>query len=139
VTAKPSDSLLVMNGDLLTELDMPALIEFHERGGNDITVVTRQYQLRHPYGVIQLDGDRITSIVEKPAVTDTVNAGIYVFRWSTLDLIPDGLPHEMPDLLNEAAAAGLKVVAYPFAGAWLAIDQMEQLSEATRIVEVKKT
>jgi dTDP-glucose pyrophosphorylase len=42
---------------------------------HDITVVTRDYQLRHPYGVIQLDGDRITSIVEKPAVTDTINAG----------------------------------------------------------------
>ena len=137
VTAKPSDSLLVMNGDLLTEIDLPALIEFHERGGNDITVVTREYQLRHPYGVIQLDGDRITSIVEKPAVTDTVNAGIYVFRWSALDLIPEGRPYEMPDLLNEAATKGHKVVAYPFPGAWLAIDSMEQLTEATRIVGEK--
>ena len=138
-TTKPSDSLLVMNGDLLTEIDLPALIEFHERGGNDITVVTREYQLRHPYGVIQLEGDRITSIVEKPAVTDTVNAGIYVFRWSTLDLIPDDRAYEMPDLLNEAAASGLSVVAYPFAGAWLAIDQMEQLSEAARIIGVPNT
>jgi NDP-sugar pyrophosphorylase family protein len=136
-TAQPSDSVLVMNGDLLTEIDLPALIEFHERGANDITVVTREYQLRHPYGVVQLEGDRITSIVEKPAVTDTVNAGVYVFRWSALDLIPDGSPYEMPDLLNEAVAAGHKVVAYPFAGAWLAIDQMEQLTEAARIIGVQ--
>jgi len=137
-TAKSTDSLLVMNGDLLTALDMRALIEFHERGGHDLTIVTREYQLQHPYGVIQLDGDRITGIVEKPAVTDTVNAGIYVFRWSTLDLVPDGCPYEMPDLVNTAAASGRSVVAYPFAGSWLAIDRMEQLEEAARIVDVER-
>jgi NDP-sugar pyrophosphorylase family protein len=137
-SAKDTDSLLVMNGDLLTELDLPALIEFHERGGQDITVVTREYQLRHPYGVIQLDGDRITSIVEKPVITDTVNAGVYVFRWSALDLVPDGCAYEMPDLLNAAAASGHHVVAYPFAGKWLAIDRVEQLKDGARVVGLEE-
>jgi NDP-sugar pyrophosphorylase family protein len=133
-TAEPTDSLLVMNGDLLTDLDMRALIEFHERGAHDLTMVTREYQLRHPFGVVQLDGDRITGIVEKPEVTDNVNAGIYVFRWSTLDLIPEGSPYELPDLVNTAAASGHSVVAYPFSGPWLAIDRIEQLEEAARLV-----
>jgi len=133
-TAAATDSLLVMNGDLLTDLDMRALIDFHERGGHDLTMVTREYQLRHPFGVVQLDGDRITGIVEKPAVTDNVNAGIYVFRWSTLDLIPEGSPYELPDLINTAAASGHRVVAYPFSGPWLAIDRIEQLEEAARLV-----
>jgi NDP-sugar pyrophosphorylase family protein len=137
-SADPDGSLLVMNGDLLTELDLPALVEFHQHGGQDITVVTREFQLRHPYGVIQLDGDRITSIVEKPTVTDTVNAGVYVFRWSALDLIPGGRAYEIPDLLNAAAASGQRVVAYPFAGEWLAIDRMEQLTDAARIVGIHK-
>jgi NDP-sugar pyrophosphorylase family protein len=133
-TSGKDDSLLVMNGDLLTELDVRRLIEFHEQGRNDITVVTRDYQLKHPYGVIELDGDRITSVAEKPTVVDTINAGIYVFRWATLDLVPSGQPFEMPDLLNAALNAGLTVRAYPFSGAWLAIDRLEQLEEAARIV-----
>jgi NDP-sugar pyrophosphorylase family protein len=133
-TVTAGESLLVMNGDLLTEIDMRGLIEFHEEGGNDITVVTRDYQLKHPYGVIELDGDRITSVVEKPTVIDTINAGIYVFRWSALDLVPTEQTFEMPDLLNTALDSGLTVKAYPFAGAWLAIDRMEQLEEAARIV-----
>jgi NDP-sugar pyrophosphorylase family protein len=137
-TADPSDSLLVMNGDLLTELDMPKLIDFHERGGHDITVVTREFQLRHPYGVVQLDGDRVTGIVEKPSVTDTVNAGVYVFRWSALDLIPAGRAYEMPDLINAAAASGHRVVSYPFDGTWLAIDRIEQLEEAARAAGVQR-
>ncbi|MGH8994690.1 MAG: sugar phosphate nucleotidyltransferase [Acidimicrobiales bacterium] len=137
VGEQPSDeSLLVMNGDLLTDLDMRALVDAHERAGNDITVVTREFQLRHPYGVIQLEGDRITGIVEKPAVTDTVNAGVYVFKWSALDLIPDGF-YEIPDLLNEAAASGRRVIAYPFAGHWLAIDRVDQLKDAADFVNVR--
>jgi NDP-sugar pyrophosphorylase family protein len=97
-------------------------------------MVTRDYQLRHPYGVVEVDGDQITGIVEKPAVTDTVNAGIYVFRWSTLDLIPPGTLYEIPQLVNDAAAAGRQLAAYPFAGQWLAIDRPENLEDAARIV-----
>jgi NDP-sugar pyrophosphorylase family protein len=133
-TSKPDDSLFVMNGDLLTDLDVPALIDFHERGGQEITVVTRDYELRHPYGVIDLDGDRITRIVEKPAVTERVNAGIYLLRWGALDLIPEGAPYQMPDLLNSAIAKGYQVVSYPFAGTWLAIDRVEQLIDSASIV-----
>jgi NDP-sugar pyrophosphorylase family protein len=130
------DSVLVMNGDLLTDLDMRALVEAHEQAGNDLTMVTREFQLRHPYGVVQLDGDRITGIVEKPAVTDTVNAGIYVFRWSTLDLITPGEPYEIPDLVNVAASSGMRVGHYPYAGPWLAIDRLEQLEDAARMVGI---
>ena len=129
-----SGSLLVMNGDLLTELDMRELIASHERGGNDVTVVTRDFPLRHPFGVIELDGDRIVNVVEKPTVTDTVNAGVYVFRWSTLDLVPSGGAYEIPDLLNAAVAAGQRVMAYPFEGMWLSIDRPEQLEDATRFI-----
>ena len=129
-------SVLVMNGDLLTDLDFRDLVEAHERNEADLTMVTREFQLRHPYGVVQLDGNRITGIVEKPAVTDTVNAGIYVFRWSTIDVIPPGSPYEIPHLVNLTAEAGRRVLAYPFSGEWLAIDRMENLEEAARIVGV---
>lgn len=136
-TVPPSESLVVMNGDLLTDLDLAHLVEFHEGGGHDITVVTREYQLRHPYGVIELKGDRINRVIEKPAVTDTVNAGVYVVRWSALDLIPEGRAYEIPDLLNKASESDLKVVAYPFDGEWLPIDRMEQLEEAARTVDLR--
>ncbi|MEX2255516.1 MAG: sugar phosphate nucleotidyltransferase [Acidimicrobiia bacterium] len=128
------DSLLVMNGDLLTDLDMREVIEFHERGSHDLTVVTREYQLEHPYGVIQRDGTRITSIVEKPTVVDTVSAGVYVLRSSMLDLVPSGTVSDIPELMNKAIAAGHDVAAYPFDGGWLAIDRMEELADAVRFV-----
>jgi NDP-sugar pyrophosphorylase family protein len=133
----PADEpLIIMNGDILTDLDVRELVEFHRAQGCELTVATRDYQLQHPYGVIQLDdaGTRITSIVEKPAVTDVVSAGIYALQPSSLDLVPAGRFYDIPDLVNALVAAGRPVGAYHFDGEWLAIDRIEQLEDAGRIV-----
>lgn len=126
------ESLLVMNGDILTDLDLRAFAAFHERGGFDLTVATREYELQHPYGVLETDGDVVTRIVEKPATTDIISAGIYAVRQRAFELIPAGRFFDMPDLVNALLAARRRVGAYPFAGEWLAIDRLEELEDAGR-------
>lgn len=127
-----SEPLLVMNGDILTDLDMRALLAHHERAGNDITVATRDHVLQHPYGVIEVDGDRITGIVEKPEVTDVVSAGIYAISPRALDAVPAGRAFDMPDLVNATIASGRRAGAYPFTDEWRAIDGLDQLEDAAR-------
>jgi NDP-sugar pyrophosphorylase family protein len=124
--------LFVMNGDILTDLDPSDLAAFHARGAYALTVVTRQYQLTHPYGVITVEGGRVTGIVEKPAVTDTVSAGVYMVERRALGHVPSGQYCDMPDLVNRLVAAGETVGAYPFEGEWIAIDRIEQLEDAAR-------
>jgi NDP-sugar pyrophosphorylase family protein len=126
------EPLLVMNGDILTDLDMRALIDAHGRNGDALTVVTREFQLQHPYGVIQLEGRLLRGIVEKPAVTDTVSGGIYAVGREAIDLVPEGRFFDMPDLVTALLAAGRPVGAYPHDGEWLAIDRIEQLEDAAR-------
>ncbi len=128
------EPLLAMNGDILTDIDMIAFIDAHRAAGNDLTIATRQFPLQHPYGVIQLEGDRVAGIVEKPVVIDTVSAGIYAIEPPVLDLIPDGVFFDMPDLVNALLAAGRRVGGFPFDGAWLAIDGLDQLEDATRML-----
>ena len=130
----PDEPLLVMNGDILTDLDMGLFVEFHRRGGYELTVATRQFELQHPYGVLQLDGPRVTGIVEKPAVMDIVSAGIYAIQPSALDVIPDDSFFDMPDLVNGLVEQGRAVGAYDFVGEWLAIDRIDQLEDAARII-----
>ncbi len=130
----PDEPLLVMNGDILTDLDMGLFVEFHERGNYELTVATRKFELQHPYGVLQLDGPRVTGIVEKPAVMDIVSAGIYAIQPSALDVIPNDSFFDMPDLVNELVAQGRAVGAYHFVGEWLAIDRIDQLEDAARII-----
>jgi NDP-sugar pyrophosphorylase family protein len=130
----PGEPLLVMNGDILTDIDLRALVEAHRASGRDLTVATREHQLRHPYGVIQLDGNRITGITEKPVVTDVVSAGIYVVERPALGLVPHDRFFDMPDLVNALLAAGREVGAYAFDDDWLAIDSIDQLEDAARML-----
>jgi NDP-sugar pyrophosphorylase family protein len=131
------EPLLAMNGDLLTDIDFRALVEAHRVAGDQITIVTREFRLQHPYGVIQVDGGRISGIVEKPAVTDTVSAGVYALRPSALDLVPRGSMFDVPDLVNAMLAEGRQVGAWPHDGEWIAIDRMEQLEDAARMLAEK--
>ena len=130
----PDEALLAMNGDILTDLDMARLMEFHRGSGHEVTVAVRQFQLQHPYGVIQTDGDRIVRVIEKPVETETVNAGIYVMQPSALDLVPHNTYFDIPELLNQLVARGRVAGAYRFDDDWLAIDRIDQLEDAARIV-----
>jgi len=128
------EPLLAMNGDILTDLDMTAFMEFHRRGGYEVTVATREFHLQHPYGVIEVDGERITGIVEKPVETYVVSAGIYAIQPSALDVIPYNSFFDIPDLVNRLLADGRPVGAYHFTDDWLAIDRIDQLEDAARIL-----
>jgi NDP-sugar pyrophosphorylase family protein len=128
------EPLFVMNGDILTDLDVRKFIDAHRRSGDELTIATVEYKLQHPYGVLQVQDGRITGIVEKPAVTDTVSAGIYAVQPSALALIPEDTFFDMPDLANALLAGVRGVGAFPIAGEWLAIDRIEQLEDAGRMM-----
>ncbi|MBI2724267.1 MAG: NTP transferase domain-containing protein [Chloroflexi bacterium] len=132
--AAGDESLLVMNGDIVTDLDVAAFMAFHRARPDAITVATREHRLQHPYGVIQLDGERITGIVEKPVESDIVSAGIYAVRPQALAAIPYNSFFDIPDLVNRLLADGHEVGAYQFEGEWLAIDRLEQLEDAARLL-----
>jgi NDP-sugar pyrophosphorylase family protein len=131
------EPILAMNGDLLTDIDFNALADAHRRAGNELTVVTREFRLQHPYGVIQIEDARITGIVEKPAVTDTISAGVYALQPATLELIPRDRFFDVPDLVNALLAEGRPVGAWPHDGEWLAIDRIDQLEDAARMLAEK--
>jgi NDP-sugar pyrophosphorylase family protein len=128
------EPLLAMNGDILTDLDMRAFIEFHRAGGYEVTVATREFHMQHPYGVIEVDGDAVTGIVEKPVEKDIVSAGIYAIQPSAIDAVPHNAFFDMPDLMNALLAQGRRVGAYRFDDEWIAIDRIEQLEDAARVL-----
>jgi NDP-sugar pyrophosphorylase family protein len=128
-----AEPLVAMNGDILTDLDMRALVDAHRAAGNELTVATREFALQHPYGVLRVEGGRIAGITEKPVVTDTISAGVYVIEPAALELVPRDAFFDMPDLINALIGAGRRVGAYAFEGEWLAIDGLDQLEDAARM------
>ncbi|MEX2226649.1 MAG: sugar phosphate nucleotidyltransferase [Dehalococcoidia bacterium] len=135
----PDDEpLYVMNGDILTDLDVHALMDAHRRGGHDMTIATVEFELQHPYGVLRVTDGEVTGIMEKPTVTDTVSTGMYAIQPSALSLIPEEKYFDMPDLVNALLAERRSVGAWPFHGEWLAIQRMEQLDEASRMLAERR-
>ena len=88
-------TFLVINGDVLTDLDVGSLWDFHHRVGAEGTIALTPVEDPSRYGVVPIDDDgRVEAFVEKPppgqAPTNWINAGTYVLEPSVLDRIPAG-------------------------------------------------
>jgi len=91
------ERFLVLNADVLTDLDVGALIDRHERTGAEGTLALHRVADPSAFGVVATDGDgRVTAFIEKPppgeAPTDLINAGVYVLEPSVLDRIAPDVP-----------------------------------------------
>jgi mannose-1-phosphate guanylyltransferase len=120
-----SSDVLVFNGDVLSGVDLPKLVETHRAGGADVTLHLTRVDDPRAFGSVPTDADgRVQAFLEKSPepVTDQVNAGCYVFRRSVLETIPVGRPvsverETFPGLL----AAGATVLGYVDSTYWLDI------------------
>jgi dTDP-glucose pyrophosphorylase len=109
----------LVNGDILTRCDFLAMLDFHRRCGADLTVGAVPHTVEVPYGVLRVDGDRLTAIDEKPRLDFLINAGVYVVESAVVPLIPrEGVFHatELVPLLKRI---GRTVVAFPIREYWL--------------------
>ncbi|MEV0258075.1 NDP-sugar synthase [Streptomyces sp. NPDC050732] len=94
----PEEPVLIFNGDILTGLDIRALVATHEESGADVSLHLTKVDDPRAYGLVPTDpSGRVTAFLEKPQtpeeiVTDQINAGAYVFRRSVIDTIPAGRP-----------------------------------------------
>lgn len=89
------ERFVVVNGDVLTDLDLTALVAAHEASGGEGTIALHRVEDPSAFGVVPTDGDgRVTAFVEKPprdeAPTDLINAGTYVLEPSVLARIEGG-------------------------------------------------
>jgi dTDP-glucose pyrophosphorylase len=124
------EPLFMMNGDLLTNLDFGKLLRFHEEHDGVATMCVREHEHRVPYGVIETDGMRITSMVEKPAYRYFINAGIYVLSPEVIRGVAPGRRVDMPTLLEEQMGNGRTVNMFPLHEYWLDIGRMEDFQRA---------
>jgi mannose-1-phosphate guanylyltransferase len=89
------DRFVVVNGDILTDLDVGRLLAFHEDHGGEATITLQPVTDPSRYGVVPTDEDgRVTAFVEKPAPgeapTNLITAGPYVLDPVVLQRIPGG-------------------------------------------------
>jgi dTDP-glucose pyrophosphorylase len=127
---RPASSFFVMNADLLTNVDFGRLLTFHEQQQGDATLCVYGYDLQIPYGIVQLEGSRMTGIREQPVGRVLINAGIYVLEPSVLDLVPWNQPLDMPSLFDTLLARRRPAAAFPIREYWLDVGRMPDLERA---------
>lgn len=124
------EPLLVINGDILTDVDFSALRDYHREYGADLTVGVRRYTMNVPYGVVENEGARVVRIDEKPEITLFVNAGIYLLEPCVFDYVGRGVRLYMTDLIQTVIEAGLVVVSFPVHEYWMDVGRTDDYLQA---------
>jgi NDP-sugar pyrophosphorylase family protein len=132
------ESVVVFNGDVLTEVDLAAVIALHRERKAKATIVLTPVENPTAYGLVETDASgHVQRFLEKPKpdqiTCDTINAGIYVLEPDTFDRIPLDTPWSIerrffPSLIERAET----FVAYVYRGYWIDIGTPEKYSQVHR-------
>ena len=139
----PEDSLelpiIIMNGDILTKVNFEHLLDFHNENNNIATMCIREFDFQVPYGVVDINGQDVVGIKEKPIHKFFVNAGIYVLDQILVKKV-DGKGYlDMPTLLEQSIESGKQVNMFPVHEYWLDIGRMKEYEQAqTEIYELTR-
>jgi mannose-1-phosphate guanylyltransferase len=127
------DRFLALNGDVLTDLDLTALLQAHAGAGERATIALHSVEDSSAYGLVRTDAEgAVLDFTEKTgeAVPGEVNAGMYVLERSVLDLIPPGEEASIErDVFPRLVGAGLRGLRLD--GYWMDIGTPQRYLEAS--------
>lgn len=129
-----NDTILVMNSDLFTNIDLEDFyLHFYESGA-DMSAAAVPYSISVPYGIFNVNEENITGLTEKPTYNYYANAGIYLIKREMLDLIPKDTFFNATDLIELLISQKKKVVRFPIHGYWIDIGNKDEYAKAQDIV-----
>ena len=129
---------LVCNGDILTDIDLSALVAHHTNADATATLALTRVQDTSSFGVCVREGSRIVDFVEKPAPgtlpgQDTINAGTYVLDPAALLRFDEGRLSFERQVFPGLLAEGKHVEGFVWEGAWADLGTPERLRAGTRM------
>jgi NDP-sugar pyrophosphorylase family protein len=123
---RENGDVLALNGDELLDLDFAALLAQHRSSGVAATIAVAQPT--SPFGVVELEGDRVTGFAEGGTIECWVSCGVYVLADEALARFPERGDHETT-AFPELAAEG-KLEAFRHRGLWLTVNTPKDLRRA---------
>lgn len=123
---KLKDTFIVSNCDVIIDIDFDELLKYHKKSNNHATIVGVVKNMQIPYGVIDVNNGELVNMIEKPEYNFVINSGVYVLEPELINLIPQGKPINMPDLLLKSKEVGYKVGVYPVSSKWFDVGQWEE-------------
>ena len=124
--------IIVVNGDVLTTVDFRKLLGFHTDSRKLATMAVSYHDVQVPFGVVDVQEQQVTGIVEKPVYRYFVNAGIYVLDPQCLQYLPIAEFADMTTLFERMLADGNRVASYPLHEYWQDVGRMDDYLKANR-------
>ena len=125
------DDILVLNGDVLTDLEYDRLMAYHQKSCNSMTVCTRSHRVRIPFAVMTSSGTKLERSVEKPMYEFQVNAGVYILNPKLIEKIPCEF-FNMTDLVDDLLDSKSAVGVFPIHENWKDIGNPIDFKEAVK-------
>ncbi|MGH7074249.1 MAG: nucleotidyltransferase family protein [Stellaceae bacterium] len=129
------DTFLVINGDVLTDLNLSAFVASHRKHGGLLTIATARRTVRIDFGIIEDVNGTVVHFSEKPNLTHLVSMGVYCMEPEVLNHIPAGVPFGFDDLMSTLLLRGLPVHVFSHRGFWLDIGRIEDFQKAQELIE----
>ena len=131
----PKGPVLVINGDVMTQVNFRSMLSYHSDNHADMTVGVRRFELQVPYGVIDMVGPDVSGLDEKPTYRFFINAGVYLIEPTVFSLIKSGERLDATELIEKLLSAGKKVVGFPIHEYWLDIGRPDDYARANEDVQ----
>ena len=129
-----AEPILVMNGDLLTNLDFGALAAGHRDTGSDVTVAVYRRDEQIDLGVLTVDETgAVRDYDEKPTLHLEVSMGAYAINPAVFERIPQDGRYDMPQLILDLLSDGRVVTAHRHDGIWLDIGRVDDYERANEL------
>ena len=131
----PQDDLVILNGDVISDVNYADLLDFHLQNQAAGTMAVQPFEWVNPYGIVQTEELEIIDFHEKPTIKFLINAGIYALSPMSLNLIKNFAPLQMPNLFIEIRKKGGKTIVYPVHEKWIDVGSKESLKEAIQFFD----
>jgi mannose-1-phosphate guanylyltransferase len=132
---KLKSTFLVLNGDLVTDLDLREFVKFHKSHGGLLTVAVKEKSVKVDLGVLDSEGGVVTKFREKPQIQFNASMGIYCMEPEILNHIPEGIYFGFDDLMHTLLAAGVPIHVFKHTGTWMDIGREEDFINAQKILK----
>lgn len=130
------ETFLVLNGDLITDLDLRSLVRFHRSHADPLTIAAIETPVPVNMGVFEFDQQGlVTDFREKPTLTYHANMGVYCMDPKILELIPCGVPYGFDDLMYRMLDEGTGARVFQHHGHFLDIGRPEDFLKAQELAE----
>jgi dTDP-glucose pyrophosphorylase len=131
--SRPTDPIIVLNGDQVMRVDLSAMLEHHRCQCSVATIGVGPYQVEVPFGtVVEYDG-HLVELREKPNINFLINRGVYILEPELLDAIPKAGEFPITSLFESLLAAKKSVSVFYFEDYWLDIGRATDLRRANGV------